>query len=77
MKKQEEDEERLYSIVVNNKEQYSIWPADRENPIGWRKIGVNGPKKQCLEFIQEVWMDMLPLSNRARSKSKQKEVEKL
>jgi MbtH protein len=53
-----------YKVVVNHEEQYSIWPADRENPLGWRDVGKQGPKEECLEYIKQVWTDMRPLSLR-------------
>lgn len=55
-----------YRVVVNDEEQYSIWPADRENPLGWRDAGFQGTKRQCLDYIQEVWTDMRPLSLRRK-----------
>jgi MbtH protein len=51
-------------VVVNHEEQYSIWPADRDPPPGWREVGKSGTKEQCLAFIKEVWTDMRPLSLR-------------
>ena len=61
----EEGEDRIiYKVVVNHEEQYSIWPADRENPLGWRDAGKVGPKTECLSYIKEVWTDMRPLSLR-------------
>jgi MbtH protein len=60
----DDDESELYSVVVNHEEQYSIWPADRECPLGWKTVGVTGPKSKCLEYIGEVWTDMRPLSLR-------------
>lgn len=56
----------IYKAVVNHEEQYSIWPADRENPLGWRDTGKSGMKAECLEYIKEVWTDMRPLSLRKR-----------
>lgn len=56
----------IYKVVVNHEEQYSIWPADRELPIGWREAGKRGPKQECLDHIREVWTDMRPLSLRRR-----------
>ena len=53
-----------YKVVVNHEAQYSIWPADRENPSGWRDAGKSGTKAECLAYIQEVWVDMRPLSLR-------------
>lgn len=54
----------IYKVVVNHEEQYSIWPADRENPLGWNDVGKIGPKSECLAHIKEVWTDMRPLSLR-------------
>lgn len=54
----------LYKVVVNHEEQYSLWPADRENPLGWIDAGKCGPKPDCLEYIASVWTDMRPLSVR-------------
>lgn len=56
-------------VVVNHEEQYSIWPIDREIPLGWRAVGKSGSKAECLEYIQEVWTDMRPLSLREKMKS--------
>jgi len=56
----------IYKAVVNHEEQYSIWPADRENPLGWKDAGKVGRKEECLEYIKEVWTDMRPLSLRKK-----------
>jgi MbtH protein len=53
-----------YKVVVNNEEQYSIWPVDRQNPPGWRDEGKQGPKADCLAHVERVWTDMRPLSVR-------------
>jgi MbtH protein len=62
----EDDDARIYKVVVNHEEQYSIWPADRENPAGWRDEGMSGTKAECLAHVNEVWTDMRPLSLRRR-----------
>ncbi len=61
---EEEDDITTYKVVVNHEEQYSIWPVDRENPLGWLDRGPSGPKAECLAYINEVWTDMRPLSLR-------------
>lgn len=53
-----------YAVVVNQEEQYSIWPAHRELPAGWRAVGKTGTKAECLDHIGKVWTDMRPLSLR-------------
>jgi MbtH protein len=60
----EEEDTTTYNVVMNHEEQYSIWPIDRENPMGWRNVGKSGTKQECLAYIDEVWTDMRPLSLR-------------
>jgi MbtH protein len=54
----------IYKVVVNHEEQYSLWPADRELPLGWKEVGQQGLKATCLAYIKEVWTDMRPPSLR-------------
>jgi MbtH protein len=60
----EDDDLQQYDVVVNHEEQYSIWPAGRALPAGWRQAGKSGSKSECLAYIEEVWTDMRPLSLR-------------
>lgn len=60
----DEQDNRVYAVVVNDEEQYSIWLDDRELPAGWRREGMSGSKDDCLAHIDEVWTDMRPLSLR-------------
>lgn len=53
-----------YEVVLNEEEQYSIWPADLPLPSGWRKEGKTGPKQECLAHVKLVWTDMTPASLR-------------
>jgi MbtH protein len=53
-----------YDVVVNDEEQFSIWPSCKELPRGWRRAGKQGSKQECLAYIDEVWTDMRPLSVR-------------
>lgn len=55
-----------YQVVVNDEEQYSIWPADRALPLGWSAGGKSGSKEECLTYIAEVWTDLRPRSVRER-----------
>ena len=62
----EQEDTTIYKVVVNHEEQYSIWPAERENAPGWNDAGKTGPKQECLDYIKEVWTDMRPLSLRKK-----------
>jgi MbtH protein len=59
-----DDETIDYYVVVNDEEQYSIWPAERELPKGWRAVGDARSREECLSHIEEVWTDMRPKSVR-------------
>lgn len=63
----DEQDFNIYEVVVNNEEQHSIWPANRETPAGWRTVGKSGSRSECLEYIREAWTDMRPLSVRNRT----------
>lgn len=69
MNQDQNEDTNVYQVVVNYEEQYSIWLADREPPLGWRSVGKQGLKQECLDYIKEVWQDMRPLSLRQRMKA--------
>lgn len=59
-----DDEDTTFAVVINQEEQYSIWPDYKEIPQGWTAVGKSGRKQECLAYIDEVWTDMRPLSLR-------------
>jgi MbtH protein len=63
----EVEETRPYRVVINDEEQYSILPDERENPAGWYDAGKKGTKAECLAYIDATWTDMRPKSLRERS----------
>ncbi len=72
MSHDEIEDPTIYKVVVNHEEQYSIWPADRENALGWRDAGKEGTKRECLAYIEEVWTDMRPLSLRKKMEEEER-----
>lgn len=56
--------ELSYQVVVNREEQFSIWPLNRDLPAGWSAEGTTGTRRRCLDRINEIWVDMRPLSLR-------------
>jgi MbtH protein len=60
----DDEDPTIYDVVVNHEEQYSIWPAHKPMPAGWRSDGTRGSKQMCLDYIEQVWTDMRPLSLR-------------
>lgn len=47
----EQPDTTLYKVIINHEEQYSIWPADRENALSWRDADKTGSKEVCLRYI--------------------------
>jgi len=54
----------IYLVVLNDEEQYSIWPEGKPIPAGWRAEGFSGAQESCLAHIEKVWTDMRPASLR-------------
>lgn len=59
----EEDNEE-YIGLINEEEQYSIWFAWKEIPLGWKQVDPKGSKEEVLIYVKEVWIDMRPKSLR-------------
>ncbi|MEU6788760.1 MbtH family NRPS accessory protein [Nonomuraea angiospora] len=59
------NDSRQFTAVVNDEEQYSIWPLHLPLPDGWRAVGAAGSKDDCLGYIEDAWTDMRPAGLRA------------
>jgi MbtH protein len=64
MVRDEPQDDLIYVVVSNREAQYSIWPKNKPIPRGWRSMGKEGQKVECLQYIDTVWTDMTPLSLR-------------
>ena len=45
----DEEDDRLYKVLVNHEEQYSLWLTDLPVPKGWREVGKSGTRTECSE----------------------------
>jgi MbtH protein len=61
-----EDVPQIYTVLINDEEQYSLWLSHKEIPAGWKSVGVTGSKAECMEHVDKVWTDITPLSVRKR-----------
>jgi amino acid adenylation domain-containing protein len=61
--------EVTYRPVVNGAGQYSVWPAARALPDGWRVAGEPGPIDGCLSHIGATWHDLTPGRSQGESRS--------
>jgi MbtH protein len=53
MNTSKKEKEIIFKVVVNQKEQYSIWPADQRTPNGWEMVGPTGIKEVCLSYVKK------------------------
>ena len=68
-------EPATFKVVVNHEEQYSIYPAERRVPIGWRAVGKVAEEEECLRYIEEIWVNNRPADVRERVEAPREEVE--
>ncbi len=61
------EEHIIYKVVVNDEEQYSIWPYESKAPLGWKELTMSGSKEECLKYIADTWTDIRPLSIRKKN----------
>ena len=66
MYKSDEEDTRTYKVLVNHEDQYSLWLASKDIPLGWTDTGKIGTKDECKDYVKEVWTDMRPLSLRKK-----------
>ena len=60
MSHEENVDDAVFKVVVDHEEQYSIWPADRENALGWNDAGKIGTRQECDDFIKKAVKDRRP-----------------
>jgi len=61
-----DDDDRLYIVLINEEEQYSLWPSHKHIPAGWKSVGVSGSSAECMSYVDRVWTDITPLTVRKR-----------
>jgi MbtH protein len=59
-----DDEDGRFLVVVNEEEQYALWPEPSRVPLGWRTVAESGSRREALEYIERNWTDMRPASLR-------------
>jgi uncharacterized protein YbdZ (MbtH family) len=62
-----DDTDGTFVVLVNDEEQYSLWPHALPVPAGWRTVHGPETRQSCLEHIEENWTDLRPLSARPES----------
>ncbi|MCV7433202.1 MbtH family protein [Mycolicibacterium bacteremicum] len=59
-----DDEDGVFFVLVNEEEQYSLWPTFADVPPGWRVVFGESTRADCLAYVEETWNDLRPKSLR-------------
>ena len=63
-----------FKVLMNDEEQYSIWPEQKAVPAGWHDKGFAGTKAEVTQYIDQHWTDMRPASLRKAMAASAKQV---
>ena len=67
-----DDQDGRFLVLVNDQEQYSLWPTFAGVPTGWA-VTFGGPdgidRDSALRYVDENWTDMRPRSLREHMSS--------
>ena len=64
--------QEMYLVLINHEEQHSLCPSYKPIPEGWKQVFGEDIKEKCLEYVEEHWTDMRPLSLRKQIEQLQK-----
>lgn len=59
------DDKRIFAVIVNQTGRYSILPMGCEYLSDWREIGKTGTRDECLAYIGE----LMPVGSRRSTDS--------
>lgn len=59
-----DDENGTFYVLLNDEEQYSLWPAFVDVPAGWRVVFGAAGRADCVSYVEQSWTDLRPRSLR-------------
>jgi MbtH protein len=59
-----DDDQGRFVVLVNEEDQYSLWPTFAAVPAGWIVVFGEDTRQECLRLIEEGWDDIRPRSAR-------------
>ncbi|ACJ80287.1 MbtH family protein [Bacillus paranthracis] len=63
-----ENDNYTYKVLINEENQYSLWPVFLDVPIGWNVVHEEASRHDCLQYVENTWTDLNPKSNQAGEK---------
>lgn len=55
-----DDTAASFRVLVNDRQQHSLWPSFAEVPQGWVVMFGPDSRADCLEYVSQNWTDMAP-----------------
>lgn len=55
-----DDESLLFYVLINEQQQFSLWPKFADIPAGWRVDFGPNSRQECILYIEKQWQDMRP-----------------
>jgi len=49
-----------WHVVRNDAGSYSVWPGNRDVPVGWHHVGTNDTQAEALTAVAAGWVDARP-----------------
>ena len=60
-----DDDNGTFFVLVNDEDQYSLWPAFADVPAGWWVVFGASGRSDCLAYVEQTWTDLRPKTLRA------------
>lgn len=51
-----------YTVLRNEENQHSLWPAFADAPAGWTVVHGPSRREDCMDYVREHWVDLRPRS---------------
>ena len=64
-----DDPDAGFLVLVNDEDQYSLWPGFAAVPQGWSVALTESPRETALAYVQDNWTDMRPAGVRDPARS--------
>jgi uncharacterized protein YbdZ (MbtH family) len=59
-----DDPDGEFLVLVNDEDQYSLWPTVAPVPAGWSVVCGPGRRDRMVSYVEDHWSDMRPRSLR-------------
>ncbi|BBX15858.1 MbtH family protein [Mycolicibacterium duvalii] len=59
-----DDDDASFYVLINDEEQYSLWPVFADVPAGWQVVFGESSRADCLAYVEQNWTDLRPRSLR-------------